>query len=70
MDDATVDFVSRYRDSEKYVLMENNYQYMKCRSQSHNKGGASGDRADRDHKNPDRVKHYQNYEKQWATRLR
>lgn len=46
--------------------MDNNFQYMKCRSMSHNKGGANGDRIDRDHKNQtNQIKNYRNFEKQW-----
>ena len=37
--------------------------YFKCRSVADYKGGAAGDRVDRDHNNPGRVKNYQNYEK-------
>ena len=39
-------------DSQRYVDMENNYQYFKCRSISDYKGGATGDSVDRDHLNP------------------
>jgi len=49
---------SRYRDSQRYVDMENNYMYFKCRSVADYKGGAAGDRVDRDHRNPGRVKNY------------
>ena len=45
-------FDFKYLDSQRYVNNENNYQYMKCRSVVDNKGGAAGDRIDRDHKNP------------------
>lgn len=55
---------SRYRDSERYVKMENNYQYMSCRSAMDYKGGACGDSADRNHKQG-RVKYYKNFEKNW-----
>jgi hypothetical protein len=35
---------------------------MKCRSVVDNKGGAVGDRIDRDHKNPKMIKYYKNFE--------
>ena len=44
--------VSRMRDSQRYVNMDNNYQYMKCRSLVNYKGGANGDKIDRDHSDP------------------
>jgi len=53
---------NRYRDSQRYVNMENNYQYFKCRSKSDYKGGAAGDIEDRNHKDPKRVKNYKNFE--------
>lgn len=52
-----------YIDSQRYCDMEKNYQYFKCRSVVENKGGASGDTADRDHKDPKRVKNYRNFER-------
>ena len=57
-------------DSQRYCDMEKNYQYFKCRSVVENKGGASGDAADRDHKDPKRVKNYRNFERQWQNKLK
>jgi len=68
--DSNVDDYSRYRDSQRYINVENNYQYLKCRSMANNKGGANGDQADRDHTDPMRVKNYKNYEKQIASKLK
>jgi len=39
-------------DSQRYVDMENNYMYFKCRSVADYKGGAAGDKVDRDHSQP------------------
>lgn len=50
--------------------MENNYMYFKCRSVADYKGGAAGDKVDRDHRNPGRVKNYQNYEKLVANNMK
>ena len=43
--------------------MEKNYQYFKYRSVVDNKGGAFGDTADRDHKDPKRAKNDRNFER-------
>jgi hypothetical protein len=43
---------------------------MKCRSVVDNKGGAAGDRIDRDHKNPKQIKNYKNFENQWQNKIR
>ena len=68
--DCNVKDPTRYRDSQRYINVENNYQYLKCRSMINNKGGANGDIADRDHTNPLRVKNYRNYEKQIQSKLK
>jgi hypothetical protein len=39
---------------------------MKCRSVVDNKGGAAGDRIDRDHKNQKQIKNYKNFENQFS----
>lgn len=41
--------LSKIRDSERYVNIDNNYQYMKCRSIINYKGAANGDTIDRNH---------------------
>ena len=50
--------------------MENNYMYFKCRSAADYKGGAAGDRADRDHLHPARVKNYHNFERKVANHIK
>ena len=50
--------------------MDNNYQYMKCRSIHNYKGGANGDKIDRDHSDQTRIKNFKNYEKQWQNKLK
>jgi hypothetical protein len=50
-------------DSERYVNMENNYQYFSCRALSDCKGGAAGDKIDRNHKGQQNIRNYKNNEK-------
>ena len=56
---------TRVRDSQRYVNMDNNYQYMKCRSVVNYKGAANGDIIDRNHADQSKIKNFKNYEKQW-----
>lgn len=64
-------YSTRYRDSQRYVDMDNNYQYMVCRNKQSNKGGASGDRVDRDHKyNSEMIKNYVNNEPDWQKKIK
>ena len=55
---------TRYRNSERYVRMENNYQYMKARSVSEYNGGAAPN-LDQCHKDQSKIKNYTNHEKYW-----
>ena len=50
--------------------MENNYQYLKCRSVSDYKGGAGGDRIDRNLKDQSKIRNYKNLESEWQYRLK
>ena len=68
--DGAVDFIHRHRDSQRYVNMENNYQYFKCRSLADYKGGAAGDKIDRNHKQQCKVKYYKNFEMQIQNRFK
>lgn len=45
--------------------MDNNYQYMKCRSVVNYKGAANGDSIDRNHAEQSKIKNFKNYEKHW-----
>lgn len=44
--------------------MEANYNFLKCRSLVDQKGGANGDRIDRNHKDVDATKYYKNCEEE------
>jgi hypothetical protein len=57
-------------DSQRYVNVEQDYQYFKCRSVSDYKGGAAGDKIDRNHKKSSNVKYYKNFENQLSMQLK
>jgi len=63
-------FISFPIDSQRYVNVEQDYQYFKCRSASDYKGGANGDKIDRDHRQTSHVKYYKNFEKQLQARIK
>lgn len=50
--------------------VEHDYQYFKCRSFSDYKGGAVGDKIDRNHKKFSNVKYYKNFESQLQTQIK
>jgi hypothetical protein len=56
-------------DSERYIRMDNNFNFFKCRSDLEQKGGANGDRVDRNHKDPEALKNYQNHESEMVEQL-
>lgn len=64
-----VDVKSRYRDSERYVKMEANYNFLKARSSVDQKGGANGDKIDGNFKDPDATKNYHNFEPNMSAQL-
>ena len=57
-------------ESERYVKMEHNFDYLACRAPEDNKGGANGDRIDRGYMNQRAVKSYHSYERRMSTNLR